>query len=97
LYRRLIIRGGLKYSKKCKKKILFNLHFLQNNPLVQLITFANDSKRAGNIPGSQSMKALQVILAIPNYVSSTTNVLHAVPVYASCNKIREELGTLRNP
>jgi len=39
----------------------FELHFLQNGPLVQVYIFSNDWKCVGNIPGSRFVKTFSAL------------------------------------
>jgi hypothetical protein len=48
-------------SEKYKTVPSFKLLFLQNSPLLQLYTSANDCKGVGIVPGSHFMKAFSAL------------------------------------
>ena len=65
----------------------FKLRFLQNSPLLQLYTSANDYKGVGDIPGSLFVKPFQLFRYILDDVSSVTKA----PSLQCCFQSREQV------
>jgi len=82
-------------SEKYKTGKLFQLHFLQNSPFVQIYTCVKGSKGVGNIPGSHFVKELSTVRSILNYVSSITKAPSLQCWFQSTEKVKISCSKVR--